>query len=106
MNGNTPSYFIKISTLTKLLKMNYAKMPRDLLVIHIGIILCTSMHVYQHLNLIRVLYVYETDKSFMWEKCCIQAQYSKFLKDMNFQHMFDLKMTEKNSIWGEKYQLF
>lgn len=84
MKGNTPSYFIKISTLTKLLKMNSAKIPRDLLVIHIGIISCTSMHVYQNLNLIRILYVYETDKSFTWEKFCIQAQYSKFLKDMNF----------------------
>lgn len=27
MNGNTPSYFIKITTLTKLLKMNSAKIP-------------------------------------------------------------------------------
>lgn len=64
------------------------------------------MHVYQNLNLIRVLYVYKTDKSFTWEKFCIQAQYSKFLKDMNFYHMFDLKMTEKKSILGGKYQLF
>lgn len=62
MNGNTPSYFIKISTLTKLLKMNSAKIQRDLLAIHIEIILCTSMHVYQNLNLIRVLYVYELIK--------------------------------------------
>lgn len=46
MNGNILFYFIKILILIKLLKMNFVKMLRDLLVIYIGIILCISMYVY------------------------------------------------------------
>lgn len=65
------------------------------------------MHVYQNLNLIRVLYVYKTDKSFTWEKFCIQAQYSKFSKRYEFLAYVRLENDNKKfNLGGENINFF